>query len=292
MIVKKATTYLPYLLVLLTQLVLAAAVVEKPAQPQNLVAAWKFDEGSGTVAFDSSGNGHKALLSNGIRWVSGVNGWAVSASPANLGYVTIPAIDLRSTQAVTVAFWTKRSYTTAGGNVLFEATNDYQSSSTGFALSPDDDACHGIQAALRGNEGTTANCYSQPSSGVWHHFAVVYDKSQTGGNQVDLYIDGVLQSPTWNLSSATNTNNFGNDPIYLFSRGGTSQFSSGRVKDLRIYSSALTATQVQQIYNGNVAGTTSAADQLCPGQLCHATVGADDGEAFRLPVPRLPAIST
>ena len=66
------------------------------------------------------------------------------------------------------------------------------------------------------------------------------------------------RTPTWNLSSATNTNNFGNDPIYLLSRGGSSQFSSGTVSDFRVYDGALSADQVQQIYNDNSQASPSA----------------------------------
>ena len=234
-----------------TLIVLLIFSLATPLQAQTPTGYWKFDEGSGTAAADSSGNAHTALLSNGINWVAGTNGGAISAEAANRDSVIIPAIDLRATHAVTIAFWTKRIYSTAGGNVLLEAAENYQDSTTGLALFPDDDTCHGIQAALRGNEGTTANCYSQPSSGIWHHLAVVFDKSQTGGNQVAFYVDGALQTPSWNLSAFTNTNTFGNDPIYLFSRGGTSQFSSGTVGDLRMYNHALTAAQIQQIYNGS-----------------------------------------
>ncbi len=103
---------------------------------------------------------------------------------------------------------------------------------------------------LRGNEGKAANCYSQPSSGVWHHLALVLDKSQTGAASVAFYVDGELQSPNWSLSAATNTNNFGNDPISLFSQGGGAQYSSGAIDDLRIYDSALSAGQIQQIFQG------------------------------------------
>ena len=35
---------------------------------QTPVADWEFDEGSGNTALDSSGNGHDATLSNGVRW--------------------------------------------------------------------------------------------------------------------------------------------------------------------------------------------------------------------------------
>ncbi len=265
MVIRKHITVLSYSLLLLAQILFAVTVIARPAQAQTPVGYWKFDDGSGTRAVDSSGYGHTAALVNGAGWVTGEAGNAVSANAGHRQYVSIPAIDLSDTQAVTVAFWTNRNYTTDGGSVVLESSQNYEDSTTGFALLPDDETCHGIRAALRGNEGTTANCYTQPSSGVWHHLAVVYDKTQTGGNQVDLYIDGVLQTPNWNLSSATNTNNFGNDPIYLFSRGGKSQFSSATVNDLRIYNSALTAEQVQQIYNGTALPALPAAISYVQG---------------------------
>ena len=216
---------------------------------QSPVGAWGFDDGSGIAAADASSNGHKATLSNGASWVTGKVGGAVSASAASKQYVSIPAIDLSSTKAVTVALWTKRSYSTSGGHTLFEATADFAQSTTGFALFPDDSVCQGIRAALNGDVGQTANCYRQPTSSTWHHLAVVYDKTQSAGSQVALYVDGVLQTPTRSLAASTNTNSFGKNSISIFSQGGATQFDSGSVDDLRIYSSALTASQIQQIYN-------------------------------------------
>ena len=145
--------------------------------------------------------------------------------------------------------WANRTYSTSGGHTLFEDSTNYSSSTTGFAFFPDDNTCNGIRAALRGNVGNVGNCYSQPSSGVWHHLAVVFDKSQTGGDEVKFYVDGVLQTVNRSLNSSTNTNNFGNNPIYLYSRAGNNQFTSGTIDDLRIYNSALTAEEIQEIYN-------------------------------------------
>ncbi len=214
---------------------------------QTPVADWEFDDGSGIRAIDSSGNGHDAVLSNGVRWESTVEGWAVSADGLQ-GTVSTPAIDLRETHAVTISFWAKRNYSAAGGGALFASGRSDASSATSFAFLPDDPTCHGIQAGFRGNVGTSANCYTQPSSGVWHHLVVVYDKSQTGGDAIAFYVDGVLQSPDWNLSSSTNTNNFGDDPIYLFSQDGVSQFASGSIREFRVYDIALNAKQVKQLY--------------------------------------------
>ncbi len=251
---KRIKIHLSSSLVWLTFPLLVLALVT-PLRAQTPVGDWKFDEGSGTRAADSSGNAHTALLSNGFSWAKGADGGAISANAANRDSVSIPAIDLSGTRAVTIAFWAKRIYSISGKDVLFEATTNYQNSTTGFAFLPDDELCQGIQAALRGNEGTTANCYSQPSSGIWHHLAVVFDKGQTGGGEVAFYVDGVLQTPSWSVSASTNTNSFGNNPVYLFSRGGTSKFSSGTVDDLRIYNRALTAAQIQELYDGPINGS-------------------------------------
>ena len=215
---------------------------------QTPVADWEFDEGSGNTALDSSGNGHDATLSNGVRWDATVGGWAVSGDGVQ-GTVSTPSLNLTETHAVSVSFWAERNYTTAeGGGALFATGRSDASSTTGFALLPDNPTCHGIQIEFRGNVGTTSNCYSQPSSGVWHHLVVVMDKSRTGGDAIAFYVDGVLQNPNWNFSSATNTNNFGNDPLYLFSRDGDSQFAAGSIREFRIYDIALNAEQVAQLY--------------------------------------------
>src|SRR5208337_341975 len=78
-----------------------------------------------------------------------------------------------------------------------------------------------------------------------------------GGDAVKFYLDGVLQTANRSLSAATNTNNFGNNPIYIFSRAGTTEFTSGTIDDLRVYDSALTGQQIQQIYNSVVLGSAA-----------------------------------
>ena len=220
-----------------------------PAVAQTPITHWEFNEGSGSTVSDSSGHGYTALLANGVKWASGPTGGAVEANEEEHQYVSIPTIDLSAFRAITIALWVNRTYTTAGGAALFEGTSDYRKSTTGFIVLPDDDVCHGIQVGLHGDVGDTSNCYRQPSSGEWHHLAVVFDKTQSAGKEVSLYVDGVVQSPTWNLGASTNTNGFGKNPMFLFTGPGGSEFSSGKVTDLRIYNYALSAEEIQQIYN-------------------------------------------
>jgi len=174
MVINTYITRVPSALLLLAQVLLAVTVMATPTQAQTPVGWWKFDDGLGIKATDSSGNGHTATLVNGVRWFTGKMGDAVSANAANRQYVSIPKINLSGSNAVTVALWANRTYSAIGGHTLFEATTNYNNSTTGFGFFPDDATCQGIQAALRGNLGYVANCYSQPSSGVWHHLAVVF----------------------------------------------------------------------------------------------------------------------
>ena len=223
-----------------------------------LVGWWKFDEGSGTTAADSSGNGYTMNLVNGVSWVAGKIGDAISANGTNQ-YGTVPAINLSGTSTVTVAFWANRTYSTTTESVMLESTTNYNSSNTGFGFFPDDTGCKGIAAAVHGNVGYSVNCYTQPTSGVWHHLAIIFDKTQAGSNQTALYIDGVLQTPASSPATAQNTNSFGNDPIYLFSRAGSQFFNAGEIDDLRIYNQALSAGAIQQLYQAGSASLVSIA---------------------------------
>ena len=104
---------------------IVSVTVVMPLIGQTPVAQWKFDEGTGVKAFDSSGNNHTALLSDGITWTKGPHGEAISASGAQRDSVAIPPVDLSATHAVTIALWVKRDYSSDGGAVLLEASGDY-----------------------------------------------------------------------------------------------------------------------------------------------------------------------
>ena len=122
MVIKKDVTCLSSIVVVLAQILLAVTLAATPAQAETPVGHWTFDDGSGTHAADSSGKGHTAILVNDASWVPGKIGGAVSANAAAQQYVSIPAIDLRSTQAVTVSLWANRTYSKIGGHALFEAS--------------------------------------------------------------------------------------------------------------------------------------------------------------------------
>jgi hypothetical protein len=64
--------------------------------PPGPVAAWDFNEGSGTITSDVSGNGNTATLVNGPSWVPGKHGNAVSLDGVNdyLSAPNSPSLDI------------------------------------------------------------------------------------------------------------------------------------------------------------------------------------------------------
>ncbi|MGH9680762.1 MAG: LamG-like jellyroll fold domain-containing protein, partial [Candidatus Acidiferrales bacterium] len=197
-----------------------------------LVAHWTFDEGSGSSAADSSGNGYTATLFNGVGWISGRIAGAISANGTNQ-YASTPSINLTSTHAVTVSLWVDRTYSgTVAGSALLEFSDNYNNYQDTFGFFPEaaaDCGASAMEIGIRGNAGYNVKCFAQPSSGVWHHMAIVLDKTQAAANQVNLYMDGVLQTALKQTYSSANTNAFGNHPLYLFSRAGSVGFSAAEM---------------------------------------------------------------
>jgi hypothetical protein len=207
---------------------------------------WTFDEASGPLAADSLG-GLPIMLMNGTTRVAGVAGNAVSADGVDDWGVT-PMLDLSTTATTTVALWVRRTYTLDNNQVLFELGPNFNNSTTGFGLFPDNNAaCVGVFIGLVGNVDYSTRCHTQPSSGDWHHLAVIYDKAAAGAAEIILFVDGV-ETPSTLTNIHDNTNLFANDVLYLFARGGITEFLAGDIDELRVFNRGLTAAEVQQVY--------------------------------------------
>jgi hypothetical protein len=207
---------------------------------------WSFDEASGPLAGDSLG-GLPIMLMNGPIRVPGVVGNAVSADGVDDWAIT-PMLDLSATATTTVALWVRRTYTLDNSQVLFELGPNFNNSTTGFGLFPDNNAaCVGVFTGLVGDVDYSTRCHTQPSSDDWHHIAVIYDKAAAGAAEITLFVDGV-ETPSTLSNIHDNTNPFANDVLYLFARGGVTEFLAGEIDELRVFDRGLTAAEVLAVY--------------------------------------------
>ena len=90
----------------------------------NLVGHWKFDDGSGTTAVDSSANGYDADQGAAAGgWIAGKSGGAYNLPRFRLDAADSGAVNLAGTGAVTLSAWvTDRTGNNFEGIAGFEST--------------------------------------------------------------------------------------------------------------------------------------------------------------------------
>lgn len=147
--------------------------------------------------------------------------------------------------AFTVSLWFK---TTATGNrALFD---DYTSNNYNIQLYLYDGILN-VSTRFSGGDGNMTASSTTYNDGNWHHVAVT--SNQTTYNT---YVDG--GSPiTWTPSSNSHS---GQTPTVTTgaSQGGTVNFFSGEIDQLRIFNSALPQSAITALYNETTTTATSA----------------------------------
>ncbi len=245
--------------------------VASAATGSGLVAAYGFDEGSGTTLADASGNGYTGTLTNGPAWTTGKFGSALQFSASDDGNDTNdPRVVLGRTINIpnlplTISVWVNPTDYADYRAILSKRDSPIASNMRiDFGLS-------------RGGGGVyvftgSSNSFSYaPPLNSWTHLALAADSSGTR-----LYVNGVLQQTIGVITLGTNTS--ANTVI-----GGTGEGAAGdndpfkgKIDDLRIYSRALSQAEIQADMNTPV-GTPPAADTsppTAPVGLAAATVSA------------------
>ena len=87
----------------LVALILVLSMAPTGTTQAELVGRWRFDEGSGTTAYDSSGKGNDGVLVGGATWATGRFGGGLELDGTS-GYVSVPDFEL-TTNAITFAIW-------------------------------------------------------------------------------------------------------------------------------------------------------------------------------------------
>lgn len=220
-------------------------ITEQTAEdlPEGLVGWWTFDDTLNDVSeFQNNGQ----YIGN-IQYVNGVSGQAVQLDGNS--YVQIPSTEsLNISDEITIISWVRWDTTPINGdswaNVLFKSENDggahdgayrLQHSQTNskfeFAIETYTDGYNW----LHGSSWIVA-----PSKNTWYHVACTYDGSETV-----MYIDG-------NKVSSENRNGkikaSDEKSLYIGSTG-TSRYFTGSIDEVQIYESALSESEINNLYN-------------------------------------------
>lgn len=209
----------------------------------DLVGHWTFDgmDTTATTASDKSGQGNSGTRYGGIMVAAGKLGQALKFN-GSTGYLDLgsPAL-LNLNNNFTVSVWIRVTnaamiVNNSGGIVSWGE----QSAGKRRSLILWNGGSGNNFYAINSGFGAAANIIgtSNVADDKWHHLAAVTNSS----NFASIYVDGVLQN-----SGAVTYDSF----VYSGTNIGRTQYPEyfpGSIDDIRIYSRALSASEIKQLY--------------------------------------------
>src|SRR6516164_3405370 len=208
-----------------------ASAPPSTAATSGLVAAYSFDEGSGTTVTDASGNGNNGTITGATWSTAGKYGKALSFNGSN-AVVTIPdAASLHLSTGMTLEAWVNPSTVNANYRDVIYKGNDnfYLEATSSHSSRPDAGMIAG---------GTYADAFGTAAlaANTWSFLTETYD-----GSTLRLYVNGTQVASTAHtgtIATSTNPLQIGGDSIY-------GQYFAGLIDEVRVYNVALTAAQIQ-----------------------------------------------
>jgi uncharacterized repeat protein (TIGR01451 family) len=234
-----------------------ASVTISSSIVNDLIGYWTLDEGSGAVAVDASGNGHDGTIS-GAAWATGKVGDALDFDGGD--YADVAGVEetnnaLWRGTGLTISGWVKADTlpSSGNGNVFFDNQN--------AASSPDSAYRHSIgirsdRVSFQVNRGNTQHYgflgVSQTMNvGQWYHLALTAEDSGSDF-MIKGYVDGALAG-TMTYSGANLSAYPAAKSGSYFARIGATPSNltpfDGLIDDIRIYNRALTAAEIQTLFN-------------------------------------------
>ena len=226
-----------------------AATFQASAAPP-AIAAWAFNDGTGTSAADASGGGLTGTLTNGATWGTGRNAGALLLDGVN-DFVELgnPA-RLQLTGSMTVSAWVNSAaFPRDDAAIVSKRT----SSKTGYQLDTTvDRGPRTIGFKLTNSSGGTMFRYGATTlqANTWYFVTGVYDAATSA---LHVYLNGQLDDGTL-LGTVTATQQNSTANVNIGRRPGSNSFNlNGRIDDVRIYSRALSQTEIQADMNAPIA---------------------------------------
>jgi len=211
----------------------------------DLIGWWKFDDGAGNVAVDSSGKGNDATVQGNAAWVEGKAGTgALSFDGVNdiVQASETPLMDID--KALTIAAWVYLNNLNTFYFILDKspsgtAPNNYPGNYE-FRVAVTTGTLQLLHQTSQSTDLATYDSASPIKAGRWYHVAVTLVK----GVSVKFYIDG---APAGNLPQSATFGILNDEPIRIGGRKDSYSFFNGTLDDVRIYNHALSDADIKKL---------------------------------------------
>jgi hypothetical protein len=224
----------------------AKTLIVLNTEMDGLVGWWKFDEGSGTVAYDSSGNGNDGNLMGGPTWTTGKIGGALKFDGVNK-YVDVGNSSmLNPSDSMSITCWFLPSEISDYGHgtpivTRYVAGSDYSRKSYVLKFS----SLGKPEYYLYNGSSPYASAKTQMVLLTDQYYFIAVAFSTLGGS---MYLNNIkvaelnLGELTSIMQSSVSTR------IGSWGHNDWPEFK-GLIDDVRIYDRALSAGEVQALYN-------------------------------------------
>jgi hypothetical protein len=225
-----------------------------------LIAWWKLNDGSGTIAADSCGTNTMYFGGTGNMWTNTGVGFSTSLYFNGSGWMTNISTNFAGNlNAITVTAWTRETSLADGaddpnaGAIITYGYNAHPN--PGWYVSGDNPS--DIMFGVSDVSGTYKESPHSPSGNfpvigdnTWHFLAAEYTNNPaTGGIVPYLYIDGCQITGSIEADGQTVTNI--SSPADGLNIGGWTGFGSnpaGIISDVRIYNRELSVQEINDLY--------------------------------------------
>ena len=251
-----------------------------PSTGDGPVGYWKLDEGSGSVAGDSSGLGNDGTI-HGASWVNGSpDGSTALSFDGASDHVDVPSdASLTFSGAFTVEAWIDPTSTSDVHRIVSQ--DGASSGDNHFILMLKEGvvkfSCY--TNAWHGMMGSTIL-----SAGRWYHVAGVYT-----GSELRIYVDGVLDG-SLNVSGAVGQGQSAQETV-IGAKVNVTQVFDGKIDEVRIYNRALDSSEFNLLpagYHPSAVNTRELLDSpLCrpnPVRSAPATFVVDNSSVTQISV--------
>jgi hypothetical protein len=231
---------------------LALAAYQDEVLADNPVAYYRFEETSGTTAFDTANSNDGSYVNGVLLDQPSAPGLGKAATFDGIDeYVSTPrTVSTDSTQELRV----KTTAASLTGSQAYEGNgllwSDVGGAANDFAMA----MLNNGLSFFTGNPDVTVTSATAINDGVWHHLVA----TRTQGGSVEIFIDGVSQG-----TATTNNNPLDGNPSIMI--GGNvldGRYFAGLIDEVAYYPRVLSVARIQAHFQAGLSPSVTAVPTL------------------------------
>lgn len=206
---------------------------------------YRYDDGTGTTATDTSGNELNGTLTNSPQWTSGKINSALDFDGTN-DYVVTPdddGLEVGDSANFTLSGWFNRD-TFAADHTLLAKSDGQSAAESGYLVFIDDTTDRLVFKASDGTDQYTLESTSTFTSTGWNHYTLVWNDA----SGATLYINGTAEAGTATGTFANVGSLANSEDLYAGTESDQGNPFDGKLDEIRGYGRALSSSEVSALY--------------------------------------------